>query len=75
MRSGRFLAFFFFFFALADLLSRYTELQPVGMGAFGLVWYVFFFFFLSFPFLSFLSLACRIWLYIDMRGSVQLETS
>lgn len=30
--------FFFFFFALADLLSRYTELQPVGMGAFGLVW-------------------------------------
>jgi hypothetical protein len=23
-----------------DLLRRYTDLQPVGMGAFGLVWYV-----------------------------------
>jgi p38 MAP kinase len=22
-----------------EITSRYTELQPVGMGAFGLVWY------------------------------------
>jgi len=24
-----------------EITSRYTDLQPVGMGAFGLVWYVF----------------------------------
>jgi hypothetical protein len=23
-----------------DQFARYTDLQPVGMGAFGLVWYV-----------------------------------
>lgn len=23
-----------------EITSRYTDLQPVGMGAFGLVWYV-----------------------------------
>jgi p38 MAP kinase len=26
-----------------EITSRYTELQPVGMGAFGLVWYVAFY--------------------------------
>ena len=24
-----------------EITSRYTDLQPVGMGAFGLVWYAF----------------------------------